>query len=264
MRFVRNLLFIFVAFAAAAARAQTSDTPNVHWQSDPASPSSVQLVFENCMPDGQPDLPAVAGASFTFVGQSQNVNIVNFQMQRSVTLSYLVRARQNGPLQIPAFTVPTDKGTLRVPAYSAAASAINAAAVATARLIPERNSVWVGEVFKLDYELSTLRRNNPQVNQTFDWNPAPLVAEDWTKYEVNESVRGGEPKIDVVYHTRAYAKAPNTIKLEAANHLLHIQTGAIGFGFLSQPRMEPVSVTSDQPVIEVKALPPSPPGFNGV
>jgi hypothetical protein len=46
-------------------------------------------------------------------------------------------------------------------------------------------------------------------------------------------------------------------------HLLSIQTGTIGFGIISQPRMEQVSVTSDQPAIEVRPLPTAPAGFGG-
>lgn len=245
--------------AASAALAQS-----VRWEpADSGLPNALALVFDNCAPEGQPDLPAVPGVTFTFLGRAESMNMVNFQTSRSVTLSYLLRGRQNGPVQIPAFTVKTDKGAQRVAAFNAAAPAAPLESVASARLLPERTSVWTGEVFALTYELSASRRANPQISPTFDWNAAPLVAEDWSKPEVTDAVAGGERRVNVTFRTRAVAKAPNTLKLDAASHLLSIQTGTIGFGIISQPRMEQVSVTSDQPTLEIRPLPAAPPGFSG-
>ena len=262
MRFVRSVFTLIfpLLLTVVAARAQS-----VRWEmADQGSLSStVQLVFENCAPEGQPDLPTVPGITFTFVGQSQSTNIVNFQVTRSVALTYMVRARQNTPVQIPAFTVRTDKGAIRVPAFDAGAPGASIDSVASARLIPERTRVWVGEVFGLDYELTASRRNNPQISPTFEWNAAPFVAEDWSKPEVSEAVVGGERRVNVLFRTRLSAKTPGTVRVEPASHLLSIQTGTIGFGIISQPRMEPVSVTSDQPSIEVRPLPPPPAGFTG-
>jgi hypothetical protein len=249
---------------AVSALAQT-----VHWEpSDSGMPNTVQLVFENCGPDGDPQLPALPGVTFAFLGQSENTQMSfgtgGASRLRTVTLSYLLRSRQNAPVQIPAFTVKTDKGPLRVAAFNAAAPAAPLESVASAKLVPERTRVWAGEVFGLTYELSATRRTNPQISPTFDWNAAPLIAEDWSKPEVTEAVVNNERRLNVVFRTRAVAKTPNTIKLEAASHLLSIQTGTIGFGIISQPRMEQVSVTSDQPNIEVRPLPTgAPPGFNG-
>ncbi len=236
---------------------------SVRWEVDPNSSSSVSLVFEDCAPDGQPDLPAIQGVTLSFAGQSQNMSMVNGSFSRSVTLSYLVRGRVGGAAQIPAFTVKTNRGTLRVAPFNLAAPNTSLDSVASSRLMPERTSIWAGEVFGLTYELSAARRSNPQVNQSFDWVAAPLVAEDWSKPEVTEGTVNGERRLQVVFRTRAVAKTPNTLRLEAASHLLNVQTGTVGFGFLSQPRMEPVSVTSDQPVIDVRPLPPSPTGFTG-
>ena len=90
------------------------------------------------------------------------------------------------------------------------------------------------------------------------------MAEDWSKPEVTERNNGGDRRVNVVFRTRAVARVPNTLKLEAATHLISVQTGTIGFGIISQPRMEQVSVTSDQPTVEVKPLPPgAPAGFGG-
>lgn len=261
MRLARSVfLLLLAALLPGLAAAQS-----VRWETaeQGSLSSTLQLIFEDCAPDGQPDLPQLPNATLTFVGQSESMNIVNFQMTRSVALTYMVRSRQNSPVQIPPFNVRTNKGQIRVPAFNAAGPSASLDAVASAKLIPERTSVWAGEVFGLNYELTASSRNNPQISPTFDWNAAPLVAEDWSKPEVREAVVNGERRVNVTFRARAIAKTPNTVKLEAASHLLSIQTGTIGFGIISQPRMEPVSVTSDQPVIEVRPLPAPPAGFSG-
>ena len=250
--------FILAWLFAAVAPAQT-----VRWEAEPNAPNSIQLVFRDCEPDGNPDLPSLPGANLTFLGQSSNMTIVNFEMSRSVTFTYLVRARQNTPVQIPSFTVKTTKGPITVPAFTVAQPGASLDSVASSKLMPERTTVWAGEVFGLSYELSASRRNEPQISPDFEWNAAPLIAEDWTKPEVIEAVIGGDRRLQVIYRTRAVAKTPNTLKLEAANHLLSIRTGTIGFGIISQPRMEAISVTSDQPAITIRPLPTPPPGFNG-
>lgn len=244
-------------FFATAALAQT-----VRWErGESGVTTSVQLVFENCTPDGEPKLPDIPGVTFTRVGEVTNTSIVNFQVTRSVILSYLVRGR--APMQIPAFSVKINNGTARVEAFTVGAPATSIDSLANARLIPERKSVWAGEVFGLTYELTASRRNNPQISPTFDWNSAPLVAEDWSKPEVTETIANGERRANVTFRTRSVAKSPNKVKLEAATHLLSIQTGSVGSFFGPQPRMEQVSVVSDQPMIEVKALPAPPPAFGG-
>jgi len=255
----RPACFLWLAaLLSVVAHAQT-----VHWEADPGAPSSLQLVFEDCSPDGQPDLPALPGATFNFTGQSENMSIVNFQMTRSVTLSFLVRSRQSTPVQIPAFNVKTNKGAIRVAPFVAGSPAASLDSVANSKLLLERPSLWAGEVFGVSYVLSASRRNNPQISPSFDWNASPLVAEDWSKPDVTESVVGGERRLQVTFRTRATASVPNKFKLEAANHVLNIQTGTIGFGIISQPRMEAISVTSDQPTLEVRPLPTPPPGFSG-
>ncbi len=254
-------LFLLAFFwATLAARAQS-----VRWEpGERGLGNTILLVFESCEPDGQPAIPAIPGVSFTLTGRSTSTNIVNFSVTQSVVLSFLVRGPQNPPIQIPAFAVKTNKGTLRVNPFNVAAPAVPLDSVASAKLIPARLSVWAGEVFGLNYELSASRRTNPQISPTFDWNAAPLIAEDWSKPEVNESVVNGEGRVNVIFRSRAIAKTPNTMKVEAATHLLSIQTGTIGFGIISQPRMEQVSVTSNQPVIEVRPLPSgAPAAFSG-
>jgi tetratricopeptide (TPR) repeat protein len=258
---MRHRIFLFLALILAIpfARAQS-----VRWEASDSGSSAVQLVFEDCAPDGPVELPNVPGLTFTKIQESSSTNIVNFDVRRSVIHTYLIRSRANAPIQIPAFAVKTNKGNLRVAPFNAAAPAASAASFASSRLIPERTTVWAGEVFGFAYELTAASRANPQISPNFDWNSAPLTIEDWSKPEITEDSTGADRRAHVVFRTRASAKSPNTIKLEAANHLLNIQTGTVGFGFFTQSRMEPINVTSDQPVITVRPLPAgAPAGFGG-
>ena len=256
----RILVFLLLAFTLAAARAQT-----VHWEPSDAGPGAIQLVFEDCSTDTAPTLPAVPGVTFTFRGQSSSTRMNGFaDVHTSLVLTYSVQSRQNAPVQIPAFKVNTNKGPQTVPAFDLGAPAtVAAASLASSKLLPERTTVWAGEVFNLGYQLSAARRVNPQITPNFDWTPGPLVIEDWSKPEVADDSRNGERRIYVDYRTRAFVAKPNTFKLEAVSHAMSVQTGTYTAAFFQQPRMEPISVTSDQPTLEVRALPPAPAGFGG-
>jgi hypothetical protein len=165
MRPARFFLLVSVMFGlVASAHAQV-----VRWgdASEAAVANSVVLIFENCEPDGQPELPSVPGVTFTSLGRSESSQSTfgqgGFTTTRTIALTFMVRSRQNAPVQIPAFTVKTNKGPVRVAPFNAAAPAAPLEAVASAKLMPERASVWAGEVFGLNYELSASRRTNPQI-----------------------------------------------------------------------------------------------------
>lgn len=258
MRFRLFALLTLLFTGASLVRAQSA-----RWElaDQGALMTAIQLVFENCAPDGDPTLPQIANGSLQYAGSSNNTSIVNGRISQSVSLVYVVRARGNGPIQVPAFNVATNKGSVRVEPFIVPGPQTSVDTIASAKLMTQPASVWAGEVFNLVYELSASRRNNPQINPTFEWNAAPLVAEDWSKYEFSERVVNGERRAIVTFRTRAVAKNPGPLKLEAATHLLNIQTGTVASFFGPQPRTEQIAVTSDQPVIDVKPLPPKPSGF---
>ncbi|HEY1111271.1 MAG TPA: BatD family protein [Opitutaceae bacterium] len=260
-----GLLLFVLGLLPTLLRAQNPQpgAPAVRWEiADQGMMSAaVQLVFENCTPDNEPTVPQVPNATLQLAGRSNSTNIVNFQMTQSVIYVYMVRTRGTDPVRIPSFDVKTNKGTIRVDAFNLAAPSTTVDTVAFGKFMPQKTTVWAGEVFGLVYELSASRRNNPQINPTFEWNAAPLVAEDWSKYEFTEKIINNDRRALVTFRTRAVAKNPGSLKLEAATHLISIQTGSIASFFGPQPRMEQVAVTSDQPVIDVRPLPNPPAGF---
>ena len=258
MRSVRLLLLFSLLLATIHAQ-------SVQWMtSDSGDPSELQLVFQDCAPEGDPSLPSLSNATLTFAGRSEQTSIINFSMSRSVVLSYRLRARSAGSVQIPAFTVKTNEGTIRVPAFTTGAVRQAAEVNIHARLITGSSTVWAGEVFPLSYTLDVARRTFNQLGSPVEWDSAPLIIEDWSKPEPAEFTANGEARLNIAYKTRGFAKAPGSLTLNAAHQLVNVATGTVGFGLFQQQRVEQLSVTSNQPALNVRPLPlPTPAKFSG-
>lgn len=253
------LLLAFPLLLAAAARAQS-----VHWELTD-DPGELVLTFENCAPDGNPTLPNVDGVQFAITGQATRTEFNNFKRSDYVMLTYRMRARNSAPITIPAFDVKTDKGNVRVAAFTGSTGRPTGLDnAASSRLMPANATVWAGEVFPITYTLDVIRRNFSQLSPTIDWTPTPLITEEWTKPEATELVVNGEPRFNISYKSRALAKTPGILNLNSATQLVNLQTGSVGFGIFQTPRVEQVSVESNRPHITVRALPtPAPAGFSG-
>ena len=257
-------LRLFPALLVTTLFAATAQAQSVHWE--PAAsgdPSEIQLVFEDCRPEGDPTLPSVEGITFSFAGRAEQTSIVNFTMTRSVILTYRARSSRSGPISIPAFTVRTDKGNVTVPAFTGGALRSAADANVSSRLEPNPASVWAGQVFDLTYTLDVARRHFNQLGTLVEWNAAPLIAEEWSKPEPFETTVNNEARLHIIQKTRAYAKDPGPLTLNSANQLVNLQSGSVGFGLFQTPRIEQLSVTSNTPAVIVRPLPPAPAGFSG-
>lgn len=255
-----SLLVVIVSLALTAARAQS-----VNWEaSDSGDPSELVLVFRDCAPEADPQLPKVDGVTFSLLGTSEQTNIVNFSMSRSVLLSYRARSSRGGSISIPSFTVQTTKGAIRVPAFTSGALRSAADVNITAKLETGTSTVWAGEIIPITYALEVPRRSFSQPGSYVEWTATPLVAEDWSKLELSESLVNGESMLSLTCKTRGYAKAPGPVTLNAATQLVNIQAGNVNFGLFQTPRIEQLSVTTNRPSLVVRALPPgAPEGFSG-
>jgi hypothetical protein len=265
------LRLILVALSCLALHAQSA-----HW--DPAGGElpvgkidELSLIFEDCSPKDEPQLPEIAGLTLVLRGRSENISLVNLRMSKSITFSYAARLEKKEKAEIPSFEVETDNGKVRVPAVSfkpgqanVGQSSVSIEDVAQAHFQLNTQSVWAGEVFPLTYRLDVLRRYYHQLASHPEWNPAPFVVEEWNKPESTETRKGNETIFSVIYRTRAYAKDTGLVTVNASTQLVNIQTGTIGGFLMSQPRLEQIVITSDQPQLTVKPLPsPAPATFNG-
>ncbi len=258
MRRFLALLFLS-SLALTAARAQS-----VRWEGADDS-SDLQLVFDDCKPDGDPRLPVMADTTLTLAGSSSNFSFGSGGSSQTTTLTYTSRARRPGvTLQIPAFTVETNKGPVKVAAFTGGAPRVIPESTVNARLMPDSTTLWAGEIFSLTYTLDASRRSFSQLVSNLDWNPESLIVEDWSKHEPAEMSLNGEPRINITYKTRAYAKTPGPLLLNPATQTVRIATGSIGFGLFQQQRVEDLTVTTKRPELTIRPLPaPNVTGFTG-
>ena len=266
MRLVRLALLLSIAAAFSALGTSRALAQAVRWEPSDADPAELVLIFENCSPNGAPRLPPIEGVQADLTGQGSRTEFNNFRRTDYVQLTYRLRTRSNNPVTIPAFDIKTDKGDLRVPAFTTAGAARNPSldTAASSQLVPGTNTLWAGEVFPLFYTLDVNRRNFSQLETNPDWSATPLVAEDWSKPEPGERIVNGEAKLNIVYRTRAYAKTPGPLTLNPVTQIVRLQTGSVGFGLFQAPRLERLSVESARPALTIRALPaPAPAGFGG-
>ena len=249
---------------------------SVHWDPPggqlPAGEStSLQLVFEDCEPKGTPAVPKVGGLTLEYSGQASNMSWVNGTYSHSVTYTYAALLERKRSVEIPAFEVETNKGSLKVAAAhfdSTAATVgstgkpLESAAHSTLELSPP--SAWAGQIVNVDYRIQAARSYSPDFGHgVFDWNPDPLLTEDWSQPQVVDLRTGDEPQTEIVYHTRAIAHHAGSFHLNPITQLVNLSVGVTGLGFFQQRQYQQFSVVSPAPTLEVRALPPAPPGFSG-
>ncbi len=271
----KTLFLTLALLTAVVAHAQA-----VRWE--PASGTlefnqlnQLSLVFDQCEPKGDLKLPAVAGLNIsTQPSVSRQIvnNVVNFQHTASkiVTLTFGARPIERRTLTIPAFQVNTDKGpmlvaesTFQVGDPTVGQSSVSLDSVVNSR-ISAAPSVWAGEVFPVTYSVNAARRYFYQLGGDPDWSPAPLTVEPWAKPELLEAVINDDPRISVLYKTRAYAKAPGAITLNSVAQLINLSTGSSGFSIFARPTLEQRIITAPPSALTVKPLPsPAPAGFTG-
>ncbi len=266
MRLARFAILLAIAGVFTGLGLSRAHAQAVRWEPSDADPAELILIFENCSPNGAPRLPAIEGVQADLTGQGTRTEFNNFRRTDYVQLTYRLRTRANTPVTIPAFDVATDKGNLRVPAFTTAGAARNPSLdqAASSQLAPGTKTVWAGEVFPLLYALDVNRRNFSQLETAPDWNASPLVAEDWSKPEPSERVVNGEAKLSIVYRTRAFAKTPGALVLNPVTQVVRLQTGSVGFGLFQAPRLERLAVESARSELTVRPLPGNAPAsFTG-
>ena len=237
--------------------------------------SELSLVFDQCEPSGTVTLPGVTGLMFGSPNRSESTsfNVVNFKATsvRTVTLTYSVRPTERTKLVIPPFNVETDKGRQRVASATfevgdatIGQTGLSADDVAQARFTLPSATAWAGEVFPLTYTLGASKRYLYNLNKDFEWDPAPLSIEPWPNPEQIDAMLNNDPRVSIIYKTRALAKTPGTYALHPATQLVNISTGTSPFGMFARPNLTQLAVTTPRTDLIVKPLPaPAPAGFSG-
>lgn len=269
-----RLRVIFASALACLAGAPLS-AQSVRWEPGAGQlgfnqVSEVSLVFEECEPDGAPQLPTVDGLAIGRPSQRSETSMVNFNVTRRFWLAYPMRPLHRTPITIPAFTVKTDKGDVRVPAANftvgeatVGSSGLSVADISTVTLATPKKTYWAGEVFPVTYTLSVLTRYFHSPATLVQWQPAPLVAEEWSKPEAGETMVRGERRLVATQATRAYAKDAGALRLNGAQQVVNLQVGTQGFGLFTTPAVEQRMLTTEPLELTIRPLPAAPAGFTG-
>ena len=221
-------------------------------------------MYDDCSPVDIPVPPKVEGLVFQYQGRSSNMSIIDGTYTQSVTLVFNVLLQKEDAVDIPAFQVRVGKGTIEVPAAHftpvaatvAGSSGISISDVASAKLEPSRNEVWAGEVFDLKYAVEVTASYSPTWgNGVFTWDPAPLVAEEWSQPAPFNTNDNG-PRTGLSYGTRAMAPAAGHILLKPTSQYVGLSVGVSGFGFFQQRQYQQISVPDSPVAINVRPLPP--------
>jgi hypothetical protein len=274
---LRRLLLVLAALVGCTALC----AQGVHWDQSSADALSfnrtgqLTLVFENCEPDLQQlKLPDVSGLTFGRPSSSTNSStmIVNgtFSENRTYNLAYPVRPAKRGGLAIPEFTVQTDKGAQTVKAFTLNISdaptgrgGLALEDITTTTLQTPRDTYWAGEVIPFTYTFSVVKRYFNSRASKINWDPAPLVAEEWSEPQLSESLVQGERRAVVTHTTRAYSKQTGTFQLKPASMLVNMVVGYVGFGFFTQQQIETLQATTKPVDVTIKPLPAAPTSFSG-
>lgn len=237
--------------------------------------SDLSLVFENCEPEEGAKLPTVAGLTIGRPSVSSSTNAQfgfgsGNSITKTYTLTFPVRAETRSPITIPAFDIKTDKGVLPVKAArftvgdaTLGNSGLAVDDIVTLKVTTPRDTFWAGEVFPVSYTLNIVRRYLHSPASNVDWQPAPLVAEDWSKLELSETLLRGERYAILSQNTRAYAKAPGNYTIKPASQMINFNISSSGFAFLPMQQVEQRKLESNPLSLTIKPLPPAPPGFSG-
>ena len=273
---MRKHPFIFLLLLSLAG---TAPAQSVRW--DPPGGqlgfnqvSELALVFENCVPEegaqlpqvgnlrfGRPAVAASTNASFGF-GSSNSVT-------KTYTLTFPVTPTSRSAITIPAFDIKTDKGVVhvKVATYTVgdatAGSSGTADDIASAKLTTSKDTFWAGEVFPVVYNLNVGRGYFHSLATNVDWQPAPLLAEEWTKPDPSEALVRGERRVISTQSTRAYAKQPGTHTTKPATQMVNLMVGTAGFGIFSTRTVEQRQIDTNPLELTIKPLPPAPANFSG-
>ena len=116
--------------------------------------ATLSLKFEGVQPSDAPNLPAIAGLQFQYVGPSSAFSFVNGQTSSSITYNYLVTAQRNGDFIIPGMRVTLNGQSLTSQplkltvsrADAPSANAVNSGSeVAFLKFVFPKHKVYVGE-----------------------------------------------------------------------------------------------------------------------
>ncbi|MEM9443977.1 MAG: BatD family protein [Verrucomicrobiota bacterium] len=226
----------------------------------------LQLVYDGCSPEGTPTLPNVEHLVISDTPSvSRQTQIVNFStVVNNVTLSYAVMASKAGEYVLPDLEVMTNKGAVKVPSIRFTVSERQARSSKQqssiqAELVASPESVYVGQVFELKYELTAVQNLVSRYGYV-QWEEDRVISDPWPQ----------EPKVQAVGNRRSLytfgkeALFPDTGVYQLPWAQLDVEIRTSRRDFFRNFVKDVVSVPTEPITMEVRPLPPDDTGkFSG-
>lgn len=273
MRFplVKSLL----TFIAAVSCVSILWGQSVYW-----SPSSgtlqqgksnaIDLFYDSCQPDGQPELPKIEGIELRFRGQSSSTNIINGRRSSKVILNYQAIPLRQGTLTLPSIRVKTSSGEIQVPP---ARFEVVEATVGNTGVSPDDvfislfqnrdEKIYTGEVFELEYVAGAKEEYQLDGLSTPEWNPTEIVTSGLVDGQVSRVTYQESPYLIKLYTAKAIATTPGIKKLPSATQEATVIIGRRR-NIFQEAVYDAFTIESDPFALEILPLPEgAPESFKG-
>ncbi len=232
--------------------------------------NSIDLFFDSCQPDGQPELPKMNGIELRFRGQSSSTNIINGRRSSKVILNYQAIPLRLGSVTLPSIRVQTSDGEKQVPA---ARFEVVEATVGNSGVSPDDvfvsifqnrdEKIYNGEVFELEYIAGAKEDYQLADLSVPEWNPTEIVTGGLVDGQVSRVNYKGSPYLVKLYTTKAIATSPGIKQLPSASQEATVVIGRRR-NIFQEAVYDSFTIESDPFAIEILPLPDgAPASFKG-
>lgn len=224
--------------------------------------NAIDLVYDSCEPDGEPDLTPIRGLKLEFRGQSSSQTIINGRRSSKVLLNFQAIALQKGTVTIPSYRVKTSQGEIQVPA---ARFEVVEATVGNTGISPDdvfmsvfqnRNEkIYAGQVFELEYIAGAKQEYQLADLSAPNWAPTELVTSGLVDKQVSQITYQGDQYLAKVYTAKAIATEAGTKQLPAASQEATVIIGRKRNFMFQEPVYDAFTIQSDPFSLEILPLP---------
>ncbi|MBK1877726.1 BatD family protein [Pelagicoccus mobilis] len=267
---------VFITLLATLSCVSTFWAQSVYWSPSNGTlqegkANSIDLFYDSCEPDGDPDLPAIGNLSLNFRGRSNSRSLINGRLSAKTIFNYQAIPSQLGQLTIPSFRVKTSEGEIQVPA---ARFEVVEATVGNSGLSPSEvflslfqirdEKIYQGEVFNLDYIAGAKQEYQLADLSVPSWSPTRLVTNGLVDNQVTGVSYQGANYTVKVYQAKVLATESGTIEIPGAKQEATVVIGRRRDFMFQEPVYDAFTIESDPFALEVLPLPSgAPDSFNG-
>lgn len=232
--------------------------------------ATLSLTFEGGTPERLPTFQGQAGLSIQSLGQSRQFTMVNGRTTSSVSYNYQVTATRPGDYVIPAIQVEMDQQILSSrPLRLRVTASSPQTGLAFLKLIPSKETVYVGEVFPVEVQLYLgVRQDSLQLPQ--------LEGDGFTFGKVAAPTQSATQVGNQMYTVGTFRVAVTPVKTgqlilgpARCSLVLHVpiakSRSVFDDFFGGGVQRKPITLSSEPQAITVLPLPAEnrPPQFNG-